>query len=503
MQTDVPCSSANASADSPARKKARGHTASSPIGLTATENSSVQGHNVQSRPVLETLAPEILQNIAGRLVNQENGHARFEGLLELRATSRLLRAKTDYVFKKSFGTHVVQFHHHNLVQLLEMAKSADVAPCVESLVFISSGEADGGQVAPTLEVKKPEIDKPAERETVEYKLLTDSGRLLVETLRRFPRLTALHVARSLNTTVFAQDASALEIPFHPTTMIFNSMLHAHINLQVFNMNVSMHSAQEGMYFAPLTTTILRKKNWSHLSALMTLDLCLSADLLLRDYHSLVALKTFLGHCKNLRTLGITLTAAALNATWPHHRTARQIWQVVACQRYARLRTVKLGGFGLDAMSLFAFLTAHAERLRTLQFNNCSLAGQWGPILSAVKFSPQFDSLILFQVSEGVWRMVWALMTVCSLERLYVQNQDAAAEEDWAVVEFVGNRGVGRRMQGRDPRAVIGSMLEERRLLPKTTHPMNPDAGRWLCMRLVGEAEAWTSPKALDKMRVLP
>ncbi|KAF2035708.1 hypothetical protein EK21DRAFT_106559 [Setomelanomma holmii] len=117
------------------------------------DNSEISGENEQCTTkqvtldqipglaTLERLPTEIIQNIADGLLRDHTANAntsRYDGFLEFRSVSCTIRAKTEYLFVRSFDAHTVGVSQQGILELLELSEDEAIRGQVHSLVFVAS-----------------------------------------------------------------------------------------------------------------------------------------------------------------------------------------------------------------------------------------------------------------------------------------------------------------------------------------------------------------------------
>jgi hypothetical protein len=237
---------------------------------------------------IENLPTELVEYIASNLLRKHpgfesdfslTGYAEcpgFDGLLELRATSRTLRAKTDFMFARCFGTHAVSFTDAGLLGLLELTYEENIRRRIRTLIF----------TAPN-----PNTEHERTFHEPKYMRKLDSAAQLpdVRHLLRYHPINTAIVAAALKrlclTSVFVAPSLAYCCPVGhlsfersmstlPAATIFNATLISEITLECFDMGLLRWGSYEGTQPDQSCLSHLGMRSWIHLWSMTSLTLVL-------------------------------------------------------------------------------------------------------------------------------------------------------------------------------------------------------------------------------------
>jgi hypothetical protein len=254
--------------------------------LTAIVHSRTKSLRVLSR--IENLPTELVEYIASHLLRKHPafesdiwlaGYARcpgFDGLLEIRATSRTLRAKTDFMFARCFGTHAISFTDAGLLGLLELTYQEKIRRRIRTLIFTAPNPNTKHERTFHEPKYIRKLDSAAQLPEVRYLLRYHpiNTAILAAALKRL-RLTSVFVAPSLvkcyqiGCQSFERSTSTL-----PATTIFNATLISKLKLEHFDMSPLRWGSYEGMQPAQSCLAYMEMRSWSHLWSMTSLTLLL-------------------------------------------------------------------------------------------------------------------------------------------------------------------------------------------------------------------------------------
>jgi len=235
---------------------------------------------------IEQLPAELVQDIAAYLVRgyqgdprdntyvREAGASSFDGLLELRATSRTILAKTEHVFNGSFETAVIGYEAKSLLRLWKLSTNSTLCPRVRSLVFVGSPLKIFTDKAYHQQNLIEFLDSPGMNELL---LRLDMITALITTALEKFQLHAVLIAPSL-VTFYSRDVTDMTSPAWPaTTVIFNSVLLSKIWLKRFEMGGGEWGTCEGIQPAETQISARGRLGWSQVQDLISISLCLSSS----------------------------------------------------------------------------------------------------------------------------------------------------------------------------------------------------------------------------------
>jgi hypothetical protein len=234
----------------------------------------------------ERLPTEIVQQIATDLLRSYQGHPRdtifvndagassFNGLLELRATSKTILAKTEHVFSRSFETTVVGYEAKSLLRLWDLSVNETLCLRVRSLVFVRTPDVDIGYKTHHCEKLIDVLNTRGMREVVsQFDLITA---MITMALKRLG-LHSVLVAPSL-VTYYSRDITDIASPAWPaTTVILNSVLLSKIWLKRLEMGGGEWGTCEGIQPPETQIAACSRLGWSQVRNLTSISLSLSAS----------------------------------------------------------------------------------------------------------------------------------------------------------------------------------------------------------------------------------
>jgi hypothetical protein len=234
---------------------------------------------------IETLPTEIIQHIASRLLRGYKGHpqdtifvsdaagSNFDGLLEFRATSRAILAKTDYVFSGFFEITVVAYEARSLLRLWDLSANSSLCQRVRSLVFVARPAQTPAYNARHYQ-KISEVKKaPEVQEVIVHNNMVTA--IITVALRRF-RLHSVYIAPSL-VTCYPTANLAASTTQHPPTVILNSVLLSKVWLDRFEMGGGSWGTCHGIKPPATHIVCLEKRGWSQVRNLTSISLTLSSS----------------------------------------------------------------------------------------------------------------------------------------------------------------------------------------------------------------------------------
>ena len=234
---------------------------------------------------IEILPAEVVQNIASYLlcgyrrdpedtifVSDAAGRS-FDGLLELRATSRTLRAKTDYIFNNCFDTLIVGYEPQGLLRLWAISNNDTLRHRVRSLVFVArplgtvadqvQGYRKLGEVA-----KIPEVRQLSRQDSLDTIVIAAAMKRL--------RLHSVFIAPSLITWYSEWVLEASDV-HHPPTVILNATLLSRVKIERFEMGGGSWGSCHGIKPYATDLPALAKSGWSQVRNLTSITLTLSSS----------------------------------------------------------------------------------------------------------------------------------------------------------------------------------------------------------------------------------
>jgi hypothetical protein len=192
----------------------------------------------------------------------------------------------------------------------------------------------------------------------------------------------------------------------------------------------------------------------------------------------------LGHCWNLRKLELGLDKATIEDNWEHLANAHSVWTAICDLDFWNLKDFKLSGFVLDYITLIEFLFQHKQSLVSLNFDNCYLAGCWRDGLYLLHEMPNLQNLMLNQVTNGRYRVLWSTPYEDDRKPLLDDN-----EEDWVNIRYFGSPNIAltfrEHRKEESIRELMGMAFETMRLVRVKASPFAKDALDWDWYRLPG------------------
>ncbi|KAH7076704.1 hypothetical protein BKA63DRAFT_490007 [Paraphoma chrysanthemicola] len=384
-------------------------------------------HEHPKLSALENLPTEVLQQLAQYCICGNNSQGEFshhDGLLEFRAVSRTIRAKTDHVFVRSFNLHAVRFSKKGIVGLFELSNCEPLMSQIQTLVFRAPKDCEDDQ--PSDSTYWQRVSKAIEIPEVRGMLLHESFEtaLLAVALRRLS-LRSIFVAPSLN-KLYPEELHRLEasISGHPPTMIFNAIIRSEATVQHLNFTPGLDEVS--------------------------------------------GLHAMLKQCSNLTKLSLSLDKKTIEEFWPDLTMMQTAWATISSLRWPKLTNLVLTGFVITMDTLQPFLDYHKSSLSILWFSSCFLFGNWVITFRSLKISPTLKNLILDQISSEKQRVVWRLTKD--------DDNDALDEEDkdeWVRISTIGMRGIGICC-----RKCIDRFIGRGHISVKDANPRALDALRW-------------------------
>jgi hypothetical protein len=235
---------------------------------------------------IERLPTELVQHIATSLLRSYKGYPRdtifvndagasnFNGLLELRATSKTILAKTEHIFNLTFETTIVGYEAKSLLRLWDLSVNETLCPRVRSLVFVRAPGVDTGYKIFHCEKLIEVLNTRGMREVVsQFDLITA---MITMALQRLS-LHSVLIAPSL-VTYYSRDITDTWAPAWPaTTVILNSVLLSKIWLKRFEMGGGEWGTCEGIQPPETQIAACSRLGWSQVRNLMSISLSLSAS----------------------------------------------------------------------------------------------------------------------------------------------------------------------------------------------------------------------------------
>jgi hypothetical protein len=209
---------------------------------------------------IERLPTEIVQHVAAYLICTEHSMNlaycsenctidTSDGVCELRATSRTLRAKTGHVFAQCFQVKDVTFHLYTLKKLVQLSQCSAYAPLVQSLVFIGEMPSWTGMF---LRKKEAGLTGSDEEKVMEDAAVKDlSGKyapelaLVTVALRGFRNLRTVTIGRLLMSRYSAKVRSR-SLAQHPPSIILAATMMGGVALENIHMAAGMTGRFHGV-----------------------------------------------------------------------------------------------------------------------------------------------------------------------------------------------------------------------------------------------------------------
>lgn len=436
----------------------------------AYENNATRTtlHEHPKLSALENLPTEVLQQLAQYCIcgnNSQGEFSHYDGLLEFRAVSRTIRAKTDHVFVRSFNLHAVRFSKKGIVGLFELSNCEPLMSQIQTLVFRAPKDCEDDQ--PSDSTYWQRVSKAIEIPEVRGMLLHESFEtaLLAVALRRLS-LRSIFVAPSLNKS-YPEELHRLEasISGHPPTMIFNAIIRSEATVQHLNFTPGGWGTYHGIRPTAMRLSQTVLKNSARFEELTELTLNLTGDVGLDEVSGLHAM---LKQCSNLTKLSLSLDKKTIEEFWPDLTMMQTAWATISSLRWPKLTNLVLTGFVITMDTLQPFLDYHKSSLSILWFSSCFLFGNWVITFRSLKISPTLKNLILDQISSEKQRVVWRLTKD--------DDNDALDEEDkdeWVRISTIGMRGIGICC-----RKCIDRFIGRGHISVKDANPRALDALRW-------------------------
>ncbi|KAF1942062.1 hypothetical protein EJ02DRAFT_182933 [Clathrospora elynae] len=444
---------------------------------------------------LERIPTELLEQIASCLVcnsgmdpldaaclDDTDAVFGFGGLLELRATSRTIRAKVDYTFTGCFKDLIVSFTERSSLGLLELSHDETLRHRVRSLIF----------VAPKLS----KLDIRSNKETICYRRRLEAAMriqemqdlvvqhpritaLLIVAMDRFRKLKYVCVAPSLN-RCYPKKVRDSITGENPPVVVLSAAILSKPWLERLEIGTGGWGSYNGMQPSTISRIVSGIRSRVQLQDLTSLTLCLNGSTLplpaREDTGHFISL---LSHCYNLERLQLEVDKATIDETWPNRQNSYRIWIAISHRYnfYWKLRELKLSGFSLIPGTLIRFLAKHRRSLVSLHFDNCALYGPWLGIVQKLRGWPGLQELVLHQISQGLQRVVWVTP--------FCQLLDDKNEEGWVEVFYGGDNGATLNFEGQDRYSYTTEILKRMRVIRKKANPFASDALMWSPDRLTG------------------
>lgn len=258
------------------------------VNLSTEVAQHVKPKSLRTLSKIEKLPTELVEHIASYLLRrhpafQEDiklvGFATcpgFDGLLEFRATSRALRAKTDFMFTRCFETHAVSFTDGGILGLLELTYQENVSSRIRSLIFTAPnpnfGDKRTFQEPKYLRMLNSAAQLPEVRFLFRYHPINTA--IVTAALKRL-RLTSVTLAPSLVESGYPGYCSLQRSTgTHPIAAIFNATILSKLKLQRLDMSMLRWGTYEGMQPAESCLSYMKVRSWAHLWSMTSLTLVL-------------------------------------------------------------------------------------------------------------------------------------------------------------------------------------------------------------------------------------
>lgn len=236
----------------------------------------MESHKTPPRTLsrFESTPTEIVQQVAAYLFRESKYHTRMsesDGLIELRATSRAMRAKIEHVFKQLFNTKILIFDLYTLSKLVELSRSAAYSPIVKTLVFVpppDTSEKDSPESKWTEAVHRKKLEaalegSPEEKLRLSNAIETSS---MIFAFNRLPNLIRIQTSPRMQLPCPAE-VRKHNLSQHAPTMIMAAIVQSGASLEEFDMADRSGVPIGGMNPRVLNNFALRPGLFTHLKLL--------------------------------------------------------------------------------------------------------------------------------------------------------------------------------------------------------------------------------------------
>jgi hypothetical protein len=267
------------------------HNANMRLTLKNTASVRMRSNRMQHLTPIENLPTELVQRIAAYLITPYydleyndlylGSRTRYAsiGLLELRATFTVLKAKTEYVFTQCLTVKVVIFDKYSLIRLCQLAKSSTYSSTVRGIVFRRPWDDQEQEFIDKERGFVSRLERPAlnicMRDAIskglEAKHAPETA-LLITALRGLSNLKTLIISSSLQGT-YPASSRQRSLAKHPPSMILAATVIGGPHLEHIHMSACRNGKFDGV-----KPRILEgySSAWTNFSNLKTLSLNLTS-----------------------------------------------------------------------------------------------------------------------------------------------------------------------------------------------------------------------------------